>query len=356
MRILYFAPISYDGLKQRPQYIAEGLAREHDVTYIEPTVSMMKYVLKGGEKPSGRSYEIHERLRVLRMDGRFSLHRSMDALGSWVSFSERIQLKKIVKNADLIWIGYEPWFSFFRKFSGKIVYDQMDDNVGLTPNPLMRKLVASTRTSLLARADVLFVTAKLFYDEAAAQGLSPIHVPNAVDIVQPMSSRQTRAPKEDGTRVFGYVGMLSHWFDLEAVQTILDAAPENRVVLVGPEELERIEDPRVRYIGAVPKDQVGDWIDSFDVCLYTFRLSPLVDTINPVKIYEYLAQNKPVIAVDSRETEMFGSRLLRYRTQDELRAIAAVDRKPPFATEEERMRFIAENSWDERVKLVLDAI
>ena len=50
MKILYFSPIEYQGLKQRPQYIAEGLARQHEVTYVDPTVSMMKFLLKGGEK------------------------------------------------------------------------------------------------------------------------------------------------------------------------------------------------------------------------------------------------------------------------------------------------------------------
>ena len=51
MKILFFSPIEYQGLKQRPQYIAEGLAKKHEVTYVDPTVSAMKYLLKGGEKP-----------------------------------------------------------------------------------------------------------------------------------------------------------------------------------------------------------------------------------------------------------------------------------------------------------------
>lgn len=37
MRIVYFAPIAYAELKQRSQYIAEYLAKEHQVVYVEPT-------------------------------------------------------------------------------------------------------------------------------------------------------------------------------------------------------------------------------------------------------------------------------------------------------------------------------
>ena len=41
MKIVYLAPIPYDGLRQRPQFLAEGLAREHEVIYVDPTVSML---------------------------------------------------------------------------------------------------------------------------------------------------------------------------------------------------------------------------------------------------------------------------------------------------------------------------
>lgn len=90
-------------------------------------------------------------------------------------------------------------------------------------------------------------------------------MPNAVDAAQAERVWTPALPAEPGVRTFGYVGMLAHWFDLDAVRAILDAAPENRVVLVGPEEIERLEDPRVRYVGPVPKEQVGAWIASF-VC------------------------------------------------------------------------------------------
>ena len=71
MKILYFSPIEYQGLKQRPQYIAEGLARQHEVTYVDPTVSMMKFLLKGGEKPGGYAYRVNEHLKVVRLSGAF---------------------------------------------------------------------------------------------------------------------------------------------------------------------------------------------------------------------------------------------------------------------------------------------
>ena len=38
MKILYFAPIYYSDMKQRPQQIAEFLSKDHQIYYIEPTI------------------------------------------------------------------------------------------------------------------------------------------------------------------------------------------------------------------------------------------------------------------------------------------------------------------------------
>ena len=41
MKILYFAPLAFGDLKQRPQEIAAALAEKHEVWYIEPTISLI---------------------------------------------------------------------------------------------------------------------------------------------------------------------------------------------------------------------------------------------------------------------------------------------------------------------------
>ena len=61
-------------------------------------------------------------------------------------------------------------------------------------------------------------------------------VPNAVDR-SAMAHLTGGTPEKLPSRVFGYVGMISHWFDVDAIQTILDADQRDRVVLVGPSEI-----------------------------------------------------------------------------------------------------------------------
>ena len=50
MNILYFAPIPFDEIKQRPQCLAEELSKYHTVYYIEPTTSLIRCLFKGGKQ------------------------------------------------------------------------------------------------------------------------------------------------------------------------------------------------------------------------------------------------------------------------------------------------------------------
>jgi glycosyltransferase involved in cell wall biosynthesis len=55
-------------------------------------------------------------------------------------------------------------------------------------------------------------------------------------------------------------------------------------------------EPNVRIIGPVTQESVPDFIASFDVCLAPFRPGAVRRAVNPLKVYEYLALGRPVVA------------------------------------------------------------
>lgn len=354
MRILYLPPISYNNLKQRPQYIAERLSQKHDIIYLDPTVSILKFLLKGGEKPFGYRYRVSDHLEVIRMNGMLSLHRCMESIWKGISVWERYQIDKLIKNVDAVWVGYCPWFNLISNFKGTIIYDKMDDDIQITQNSMLKKLIFEVEPKLIHRADHIFVSAQVFKECIEKSGKKAVLVPNAVEI---QNKKSIPAQKWAAHyRIYGYVGMISHWFDMDAIKEILNADINNYVVLVGPTEIPNFQHERLEYIGRVPKDEVGNWIASFDVCLYPFKKNSFLDTINPVKIYEYLAQNKPVLAVKSRETEVIHANIALYETFEQLRILLASNLKSPFSSEEEVNSFLIENNWEYRTKQILEEI
>jgi hypothetical protein len=110
--------------------------------------------------------------------------------------------------------------------------------------------------------------------------------------------------------------------------------------------------------GTVDKKDIPMVLNGFDFCLYPFK-DHFIDSINPVKIYEYISCNKIVISKSSKEIQLFSKLLYQYSTLEEMKALLGnIDYLcKPFSSEDDRYNFIEENSWQQRaediVKLVL---
>lgn len=102
--------------------------------------------------------------------------------------------------------------------------------------------------------------------------------------------------------VIGYVGSLtSARLDLDAFIRIAAAKPEWTMVLVGPEDevfqnsvLHRMEN--VIFCGRKTIDEIPAYIRSMDVCLNLQVINDITIGNYPLKIDEYLAMGKPVVA------------------------------------------------------------
>lgn len=355
MKILYLAPISYNGLKQRPQHIADILSEKCKVWYIEPTISLLKYMIKGGETFKAKKRIINENLQIIKLNGAFTNHISCQAfyIFRFNVISERLQLKKYLKKADIIWIGYPGWYDLIKKVKNKmIIYDKMDDDVNITMNPLMRKLLLKVEPKLIDKANIIFVTAIKFYREIKLKNKNVHLLPNGVcDDIQYIFKKKLDSKE----KIFGYVGTIAHWFDVKVIEIILKNNKNNKVILVGPNYISKIESSNVKYLGTINKELLPEIIDTFDICLYPFKKNDFLDTIDPVKIYEYLALNKPVLAVNSEEMEKFNGLIETYDNYEELEIKLNKVFKSPFK-EEERKAFIQQNSWFSRVKYAINII
>jgi len=83
----------------------------------------------------------------------------------------------------------------------------------------------------------------------------------------------------------------------------MSAPSEWRFVLIGDgADREKLETDvarrgleNVRLLGLQPRDAMPDWIASIDLLLVLLRDLPVFETVIPSKIFEFLAQERPVI-------------------------------------------------------------
>lgn len=357
MKILYFAPIYFDDMKQRPQQIAECLAKKHEVYYIEPTISLLRWLLKGGRSFRGRVRKKSRGLTVIRLHGGFTMHKSVDILdvcgvNSW---SEMWQLRGLVKACDVVWVGYSGWYPLVRHYKNKpVIFDKMDEEDMLVSSKLWKMTLQRNKRRLPQTASAVIVTCQQFYDELKKENKRTYLVPNAVSdtFASGIGAQSICYEKLGQVKRFLYIGTISEWFDVSVIYKLLELDSRYEIYLAGRNYLPKISDARVHYLGVRKNGELPKILQKMDVCLYNFKQSPLLDTVNPVKIYEYLALNKPVLAVSSKETRKLSDYVALYDNVDEIGGILQKGLKRPFQDPKSLGHFMAENSWDARTRQV----
>lgn len=106
--------------------------------------------------------------------------------------------------------------------------------------------------------------------------------------------------------IIGYVGVLREWIDLEPVFSALAELNSKIKMLVVGKEGRFIENvdlakqyglgDRVKFTGTVPYSQVPIYISEMDVCIMPFRKCAISENAVPLKLFEYMSCEKPIIS------------------------------------------------------------
>ena len=212
---------------------------------------------------------------------------------------ERLRLQNPIAIVDLPF-----WRPLAETIPGcLVVYDCMDFHAGFSTNsPGM----IEEETRLLERAD-LVVTTSAPLSEIVGETVPNLLIRNAGEIDYFSESPEISAYRS--TRpVAGYLGAIADWFDIELVMASALRFPEWDFILVGGTDHCDIREAQkllnVTFVGEVPYDDAAAWVHSFDVAMIPFRLTELTRCTNPVKVYEYLAAGKPVVATALPEVQL----------------------------------------------------
>jgi glycosyltransferase involved in cell wall biosynthesis len=251
-----------------------------------------------------------------------------------------------------------------------VIYDITDDWTELSQSPALTRLIRRQDAALCRRADAVIVCSEKLHELKAQYAPRLLSlIPNGVDAdhyASVLESGSTAHPASAGwTRpVLGYTGTLHpDRIDVALVQNLAAAFPSGTVALVGPDYLPDEDRKRldlcgnVVRTGAVPYRDLPAYMRSFDVCVTPHRMTPFTESLNPIKLWEYLAAGKPIVATDVAGFRDH-PRLVRI-ARDGAGFVAAVrealaGEAPGLA--EQRREFAAGQSWESRLDAVEQVI
>ena len=261
---------TWDEMRQRPQFMLSAFARAgHDVYFIDPR-------------------EPEERL----------------ADGVHIVPS----LKFVPRSKVILYVHFAPLRAMFDNFEDPVViYDILDDltiydadEIGM---PEERR-VRSHHPEVMDLADIVLASAPPLVEKYKPERPDILLVENGVeptrfrdDLAAPEALRTIEKP------IVGYHGAVARWFDFDLFEAVAGSLPGYEFVIVGPVDEDADERarafeslPNVHVIGAVPSDEIPQYVASFDAGIIPFVVDELTRGVSPLKMYEYLAARVPVVS------------------------------------------------------------
>jgi len=251
----------------------------------------------------------------------------------------------------------------------RTVYDWIDD---FNVFHFDREFLEKNHERALSEASLIVCVAHRLHDSAVAARADAIYLPNGVEYdhfaneLLPLPNDAEIDPSwRAGKPLAGYYGAIAEWFDYDLLASVAGLRPDWDFLLIGPmydnslRERGRLllEHPNVRWIGPRDYASLPGYLRLFDVAMIPFVINDITMATSPLKLYEYFAGGKPVIATPMPECAAFSEVHIARDAKEfsaALDAAAIQARDPLFG---ERMKTLGrQNSWTARVETALEQL
>lgn len=275
----------------------------------------------------------------------------------------RWAMKELGVTAPILWLYGPRDVDLIGRFGEKLVcyynYDELPD---LVDNIRIRTLLRQYDDRLSSQADVVFATSQAQWQRRKALNPHTYFIPNGVDFDLfnraltpglPLPADIATIPRP----IIGYAGWLGYHIDIDLLRQVAEAYPDYSLVLVGPDQLRDVGGrqrlkalPNVFFLGQKERTELPAYLQAFDVALMPYTLAGHLRSAYPLKLHEYLAAGRSIVATALPELQPF-SHVVRIAatTAEFIHEIreALSDYAPQ--TVEARVAVARENTWDRRV-------
>ncbi|EGT4136555.1 glycosyltransferase [Clostridium perfringens] len=346
-------------MKQRPQHLAEALSKKKVLYIYRSDVKNDNiYSIK----------KIKDNLYVLNLD-MYSLNVAFFEAIKSINKPKFVHVYATCLNS----VDYEKIKTYMDK-GFKVIYDFVDElSSEISGYNITSKMIEDHEKLLRDKENVLVVsTAKKLKDIAnkfRGKNENNILAPNAVNLedfknhgneigekIQPIVNK--RKP------IIGYYGALAKWFDYKLIEQLAKEREDYEIVLIGMDydgsyDKSNLKNySNISYLGMIDYKYLINYSRYFDVCIVPFIKNDITDSTSPLKIFEYMALEKPIVTTDINECKNYESCLVSKDYDEFIRNIdkalkLEVNVKEYFSI---LRRESEENTWNNRAELIKEAI
>lgn len=247
----------------------------------------------------------------------------------------------------------------------KIIYHSVDD---LTAAPGMDSAsIDLNERVLLKNADHIFCTSKKLFNKYKDITLKPVYYyPNVVDLAHFSSAHNSTLPmdlKNISSPRLGFVGAISEYkLDMALINTTAAKHPEWSFIFIGKvgegqpnSTLNFAKAVNIHLLGPKSIDEVPQYMHHFDVGLIPCPSNDYTESMFPMKFFEYLASDTPVVAKNINSLKEFQNIHFSYSSASEFeqKILQALNAKNTYT---KNLELLKEYTWQKRLDKMLEQI
>ena len=270
-----------------------------------------------------------------------------------------------IEPPSILIITVPIWFYLLgerTEFFDRIVYDVCDDLRISARNDRALKKLKRAEMDGIAKAEIVTVSAPAIAEQLRKDyGIVALLIRNGIDenfISRNQFVDKSAKPTVGVIGVFDVIPML---YDLELIKKASVKYPEYTFIMIG-----RISNANkkvfancanVEFTGVVTNEELKEHLKNLSICLIPFVSTETVSAINPLKLYEYLAYGKPVVATNNFDADDLDSVAKITNSEEEfLDAIGREINNDNAQKFSERIEKVRKKTWSKRIEPLLNAL
>jgi GT2 family glycosyltransferase/glycosyltransferase involved in cell wall biosynthesis len=369
--IFLFSIIEWSALTQRPHHFAEGLvSRGHRIFWIDVRLKPAAQINADNLVSELKPGLFHVQLAG-GGDAIYGMKWTTEILNAAVACFSYLRSAYGVRSAFQL-VNFPRWepltSALTQAFGWQVAYDCLDNQKAFAE--LFGHPHDDSELTLMKTSAKVFTSGTVLHEAKCAIRPDTILIPNGVDYQNFGRAISAGLLDHLPRPIVGFFGAFAEWLDFDWIESAARQFPSWSFVYIGCESFSTAAG-RARWkmiagtsniyvIDQVTPDVLQHYLAQFDVCVMPFKNVAITRSMNAVKLYEYLAAGKPVLAPDLPETRILRDAGLieTYDAQEASFALlkqlvlSGMNAKDVAA----RKQFAAENTWRDRVDALCAAL
>lgn len=195
--------------------------------------------------------------------------------------------------------------------------------------------------------------------------LSKVHyVPNGINLEYYNGDYYERpSDLPVGKPLIGYVGLMQERIDIKGLEILVKKMKGFNFIFVGPvlkpKVFEQLKNNKnVFFLGAKHHSQIPSYIKNFDICIIPHVVNNFTKSMNPLKLYEYLAAGIEIITTPVPPFDRFKNIVHVVNSTVEMAEVIEEIRKKPFNkfSIKDIENEVIKETWENRVDFMMTKI